>query len=235
MARTFLLRRQSHIYWILCPHCFFAGGLCLAAENSAVFCFPKGVMDMKKLEQKILAEGKVLPGHILKVGGFLNQQIDVPFMNLMGREIASLYKEAGVTKVLTVEASGLPFAFAIASAMDVPMVFAKKNSAANVSGDVYSALVHSYTHNKDYTIVVSKDYISASDKVLIADDFLACGNAIRGLLSMCREADAQVAGCAIAIEKGFQGGGDALRAEGIRVESLAILESMTDDSVVFRD
>lgn len=190
---------------------------------------------MKKLQEKILAEGKVLPGHILKVGGFLNQQIDVPFMNEMGREIASLYKGEGITKVLTVEASGLPFAFAIASAMNVPMVFAKKNTAANVSGDVYSALVHSYTHNRDYTIVVSKDYIDASDKVLIADDFLACGNAIRGLVSMCQDAGAEMAGCAIAIEKGFQGGGDALRAEGIRVESLAILESMTDDSVEFRD
>lgn len=190
---------------------------------------------MKKLQQKILAEGKVLPGHILKVGTFLNQQIDVDFMNEMGREVASLYKDAGVTRVLTVEASGLPFAFAIASALGVPMVFAKKSTAANVSGDVYTALVHSYTHNRDYNIVVSKDYISASDKLIIADDFLACGNALRGLISMCREAGAEVAGCAIAIEKGFQGGGDALRAEGIRVESLAILESMTDDSVTFRD
>lgn len=189
---------------------------------------------MKKLEQKILAEGKVLPGHILKVGSFLNQQIDVEFMNEMGREVAALYEGAGVTKVLTVEASGLPFAFSIASAMGVPMVFAKKNSAANVSGDVYTALVHSYTHNKDYHIVVSKDYIGASDKVLIADDFLACGNALRGLIAMCAEAGAEVAGCAIAIEKGFQGGGDDLRAKGIRVESLAILDSMTDDSVAFK-
>lgn len=188
---------------------------------------------MKALEVKILEEGKILPGHILKVGSFLNQQIDTAFMIKMGEEVASLYKNEDVNKVLTIEASGIPFAFSIASALgNVPVVFAKKNNTSNIGSDTYTATVHSYTHNKDYNIVVSKEYINKQDKVLIADDFLACGNALNGLIKICNDAEASVIGCAIAIEKGFQGGGDALREAGIRVDSLAIVDEMTDDGKI---
>lgn len=189
---------------------------------------------MKELEQKIVTEGSVLPGHILKVGTFLNQRIDVDFMMKMGEEVASLYANEGITKVLTIEASGIAFAFSVAAQLHVPMAFAKKHASANIGNDTYKTVVHSYTHGRDYTIVVSKEYLNADDKILIVDDFLACGNALKGLMELAKEAGAEVAGCAIAIEKGFQGGGDALRASGVRVESLAIVDSMTDDSVVFR-
>ena len=189
---------------------------------------------MKALEEKIQKEGSVLPGHILKVGSFLNQRIDVNFMMQMGKEVAELFAGEKITKVLTIEASGIAFAFAIAAQLGVPMTFAKKHSSANVGNDIYSAVVHSYTHNKDYTIVISKEYICSEDRILIADDFLACGNALNGLMAIAKEAGAEVVGCAIAVEKGFQGGGDKLRAEGVRVESLAIVDSMTDSELTFR-
>jgi len=189
---------------------------------------------MKALEEKILNEGKVLPGHILKVGNFLNQQIDVDFMMQMGEHVAQLFAGEKITKVLTVEASGIAFALAVAAHLHVPMAFAKKHASANIGADTYKAVVHSYTHNRDYTIVLSKEYLNSEDRVLITDDFLACGNALKGLISMCKEAGAQVVGCATAIEKGFQGGGDELRAQGYRIESLAIVESMSDTELTFR-
>lgn len=189
---------------------------------------------MKELEEKILSEGVVLPGEILKVGSFLNQQIDVSFLMKMGAEVARLYEGEEITKVLTIEASGIAFAYAIAANLGVPMAFAKKHSTANVSGELYTALVHSYTHNQDNNIVISKEYLLPTDKVLIADDFLAVGGALGGLLSIVEQAKASLVGCAIAIEKGFQKGGDRLREKGIRVESLAIIESMSDDSLTFR-
>ncbi len=189
---------------------------------------------MKALEEKIVKEGSVLPGHILKVGSFLNQQIDVNFMMLMGQEVAELFAGTGITKVLTIEASGIAFAFAVAAQLGVPMAFAKKHSSANIGNDTYKTVVHSYTHNKDYTIVISKEYLRKGERILIVDDFLACGNALNGLMAMAEEAGAEVVGCAIAVEKGFQGGGDKLRAAGVRVESLAIVDEMTDSEVVFR-
>lgn len=184
---------------------------------------------MKALEEKIRREGQVLPGDILKVGNFLNQQMDTDFIVEMGKEIARLFAGCGVTKILTVEASGIAIAFAAAAQMHVPMVFAKKHASANMSGGVYSAEVASYTHGKVNQIVVSADYLSASDCVLLVDDFLAVGNALRGLKSLCEQAGASVAGAAIAIEKQYQGGGDALRAEGLRVESLAMVRALYDD------
>ena len=189
---------------------------------------------MKEMEQKILEEGKVLPGGILKVGSFLNQQIDVPFLGRMAKEIARLYEGQGVNKVLTIESSGIAIAAAVALEMDVPMLFAKKHKSSNVDGTVYSAVVHSYTHGTDYTIVVSSEYLTKDDRVLLVDDFLANGKALVGLTELVRQAGGTVVGAAIAIEKGFQGGGDALRAQGVRVESLAIVESMTDDAITFR-
>ena len=187
-----------------------------------------------ELEEKILREGEVLPGGILKVGGFLNQQIDTAFMTKMGVEGARLYKDAGVTKVLTVEASGIALAFAVAQQLNVPMVFAKKYGAANISGDVYKSSVYSFTHKQTFDIVVSKSYISSDDVVLICDDCLAKGNALNGLIHIVEQSGAELAGACIAIEKSFQGGGDLLREEGIRVESLAIIDSVEGDEIRFR-
>ncbi len=189
---------------------------------------------MKALEEKILKEGKVLPGNILKVGSFLNHQIDVDFTMEMGKEIARLFGEEGVNKILTIETSGIPIAVAAGAAMHVPVVFAKKHKSSNVSGEVLSTSVHSYTHNTDYTVVVESDYLSPDDNVLIVDDFLANGKALKGLIDIISKAGASVAGACCAIEKGFQKGGDELRADGIRVESLAVIDSMDDCKITFR-
>ena len=189
---------------------------------------------MKLLEEKILAEGTVLPGHILKVGSFLNQQIDVETLRAIGDEIARLYKWCGVTKILTIESSGIAMAAAASLAMNVPMVFAKKHKSFNISGSVLCTNVHSYTHGEDYNVVVSSDYLRSDDVILLVDDFLAVGNALNGLIDLVRQSGAALAGAAVAIEKGFQGGGDTLRAQGVRVEALALIDSMTDDTIVFR-
>ena len=189
---------------------------------------------MKALEEKILKEGKVLPGNILKVGSFLNHQLDVDFIMEMGREIARLFENSDVTKILTIETSGIAIAVGAAAAMHIPVVFAKKNKTSNISGDVYKTVVHSYTHGTDYTVVVEKDYLKKGDNILIVDDFLANGKALAGLFDIISQSGASAAGAACAIEKGFQRGGDQLRAEGIRVESLAIIDSMEDGNIVFR-
>ena len=189
---------------------------------------------MEALEQKILTEGQVLPGNILKVGSFLNQQIDTPFTLELGKEIANRFRIDGVTKILTIESSGIALSFAAAVYLGVPIVFAKKSEAANVSGRVLTAPIHSYTHGNDYTAVLPADYLGSRDKVLLVDDFLATGEALNGMLALAAQAGAEVVGCAIAIEKGFQKGGDALREKGVRVESLAIIESMGPDSLTFR-
>ena len=189
---------------------------------------------IRELEQRILEEGKILPGEVLKVGSFLNQQIDTTLLKDMGDEIARLYEHDGVTKILTIESSGIAIAFAAGLSMGLPVVFAKKHSSLNVSGNILTSKVFSYTHQQTYDIVVSGDYITGNDTVLIVDDFLAKGNALTGLIDIVGQAGAKLAGCAIAIEKGFQGGGDELRAKGIRIESLAIVEKMTDDSLEFR-
>ena len=192
------------------------------------------VILIRALEQRILAEGRVLPGEVLKVGSFLNQQIDTTLIKEMGEEIARLFACNNVTKVLTIESSGIAIAYAAGVAMGIPVVFAKKHSTSNLSGNVLTSKVFSYTHQQTYDIVVSADFITSNDTVLIVDDFLAKGNALTGLIEIVGEAGAKLAGCAIAIEKGFQGGGDSLRAKGIRVESLAIIDKMTDDSLEFR-
>ena len=189
---------------------------------------------IRALEQKILAEGKILPGEVLKVGSFLNQQIDTKLLKDMGDEIARLYEGNNVTKVLTIESSGIAIAYAAGLAMGLPVVFAKKHSSSNLSGNILTSKVYSYTHQQTYDIMVSGDYITSNDTVLIVDDFLAKGNALKGLIDIVNQAGAKLAGCAIAIEKGFQGGGDELRAKGVRVESLAIIDKMTDDSLEFR-
>lgn len=189
---------------------------------------------MRLMEEKILQEGQVLPGGILKVGSFLNQQIDTRFLAQMGREIARLYAGEGVSKIMTIEASGIAIAAAAGMAMQVPMVFAKKHKTSNVDGAVYSSTVHSFTHNTDYHIVVSRNYLRPGDRILLVDDFLANGHALRGLMELIRQAGAELVGVAAAIEKGFQGGGDGLRAQGVRVESLAIIDRMDDNGILFR-
>ncbi len=189
---------------------------------------------MKALEEKILREGQILPGNVVKVGGFLNQRLDVEFLMEMGREIAALFEGEQINKVLTVEASGIALAVAAAAQLHVPAVFAKKHASANLSGDLYTAEVYSYTHQKSYTIMVSKDYLQSDDRILIVDDFLACGNAVGGLIKMVSDAGATLVGVSAAIEKGFQGGGDALREKGIHVESLAVIDHMDDGNITFR-
>ncbi len=176
-----------------------------------------------------------MPGDILKVDCFLNHSVDVPFIMEMGKEIARLYKDAGVNKILTIETSGIPIAFACAQEMNLPMVFVKKNKSSTLPGNVYSSRVTSFTKKNVYDAVVSRDFLGKGDNVLVIDDFLAKGNALGGLMDIIEQAGATLAGCAIAIEKGFQGGGDELRAKGIRVDSLAIIDSMTETTLVFRN
>ena len=189
---------------------------------------------MKLMEEKILKQAVVLPGGVLKVGSFLNQQVDTVFMKSVGEEIASLYKDTGVTKILTIESSGIPIAISAGFAMGVPVVYAKKNRTSNVSGDAYSTPVKSYTHGVTNNVIVTKEYLSSEDKILIVDDFLAHGSALAGLIDITKQAGATLIGCVAAIEKGFQLGGDTLRKQGIRVESLAIIDEMTDEEIVFR-
>lgn len=189
---------------------------------------------MKQMEEKILKEGEVLPGDILKVGSFLNQNIDTVLLGQISEEIARLYDGCGVTKILTIEASGIAIAAAAGMSMGVPVLFAKKHLTSNVDGDVYSTVVHSFTHGEDYHVVVSRDYLLDTDKVLLVDDFLANGKALEGLIDLCNQAGAELAGVAIAVEKCFTGAGDRLRARGVRIESLASIESMSEHEIVFR-
>ena len=181
---------------------------------------------MRTLEEKILKEGKLLDGNVLKVGSFLNQRLDVEFLMSMGDEVARLFAGEKIDKVLTVEASGIPFAVCVAYKLGVPAVYAKKGGAQNVSGDVYTAEIYSFTHKKSNIVVVGKEYLQKDENILIADDFLANGAALNGLISIVKESGAKVAGCAIAIEKGFQHGGDNLRKAGYKVESLAIIDEI---------
>ena len=181
-----------------------------------------------------MTEGSVLSGNILKVDCFLNHRIDVRFLMEMGKEISVLFKDKPVNKILTIETSGIPIAFAAAHHMDIPVVFAKKNKTANISGDVYHASVESFTHKNVYEVVVSKEVLDSNDNILIIDDFLAKGNALKGLIDIVKQAGATLCGCAIAIEKGFQGGGDELRAMGIDLHSLAIVEKMDEGTLTFR-
>lgn len=189
---------------------------------------------MKLLEEKILKDGKVFPGNILKVDSFLNHQIDVAFLNKMGEEIKRLYNDCGVNKILTIEASGIGIACVTAQFFDCPVLFAKKTKTKNIASSVYKTQVMSFTHGVQYDVIVSKDFIGENDRILIIDDFLAEGNALLGLIDLCKQAGAEVVGCAIAVEKGFQNGRKKVEEKGVRVESLAIVESMSEGTVVFK-
>ena len=191
---------------------------------------------MQLLEERIIKDGKVFSGNVLKVDSFLNHQIDIELLDKMGEEIKTLFKDINVTKVLTIEASGIGVGCLVAKHFNCPLLFAKKSKTLNIKGDVYTSKVESFTHQCTYDIIVSKDFLNENDTVLIVDDFLAKGNALIGLIDIVNQSGASLAGCAIAIEKGYQGGGDKLRAQGIRVESMAIIEEMDDTTgnIVFR-
>lgn len=188
---------------------------------------------MKLLEERILKDGVVKAGNVLKVDSFLNHQMDINLYNEMGKEWKRLYDGEEITKILTIEASGIGIAVVTAQYFDVPVVFAKKSQTLNLDGDLYSTKVESFTHSKVYDVVVSKKFLSADDKILIIDDFLANGNALMGLIDIVEQAGAKVAGIGIAIEKKYQNGGEMIRKKGYRIESLAMIKKMCKDHIEF--
>lgn len=192
---------------------------------------------MNFLEERIIRDGTIKPGNVLKVDSFLNHQMDVALLDMIGKELHRRFCDKGITKVLTIEASGIAIAYPVAREFGVPMVFAKKSKSLNVDADVFSAEVESFTHKNKNQVIVSKKYLSADDKVLIIDDFLANGCALNGLISIVESAGATVAGLGIAIEKGFQSGGKEIRERGYHLESLAIVEGMDAENgtIVFRE
>jgi xanthine phosphoribosyltransferase len=191
-------------------------------------------IDMKLLEDRILKDGHIGADNVLKVDSFLNHQIDVSFVCELGKEFYRLFKDENITKILTIEASGIGIACLAAQYFGVPVVFAKKTKTINIYSDTYNATVHSYTHKRDYDIVVSKEFLNKEDNVLIIDDFLAKGSALTALLMLIEKAGAKTAGAGIVIEKAYQGGGNLVRDMGIRVESLAKIKSISKkDGIVF--
>lgn len=200
--------------------------------------FLRGAILLKLLEDRIVKDGIVKPGNVLKVDSFLNHQMDISLFNDMGKEFKRLFNDTPINKILTIEASGIGIACVAAQYFDnVPVVFAKKSQTVNIDGEVYSTKIESFTHKRVYDVILSKKYLSSKDHVLIIDDFLANGCALNGLLDIAQKAGATVEGVGIAVEKGFQRGGELIRQKGIRVESLAIIESMDADSgnVVFKE
>lgn len=191
---------------------------------------------MKLLEERIRKDGTVKAGNVLKVDSFLNHQMDIDLFNEMGKEWVRLFADRKITKILTVEASGIGIACVAAQHFHVPVVFAKKSQSVNIDGEVYSTKIESFTHKRVYDVIVSKKFLHPEDHILIIDDFLANGCALEGLIDIVNKAGASVEGVGIAVEKGFQKGGDLIRSKGIRVESLAIVESMDDKTgeIVFR-
>ena len=187
---------------------------------------------MKLLEERILKDGKVGAGNVLKVDSFVNHQIDVKFLSKLGKEFHRRFAGCGVNKILTIEASGIGIACLTAEYFDVPVVFAKKTKTNNIYADVYTSKVESYTHGTTYDIVVSKQFLRPEDHVLIIDDFLAKGSALKGLIELIEHAGATVVGAGIVIEKAYQPGGDLIRSMGIRVESLARIASMSEEDGV---
>lgn len=188
---------------------------------------------MELLKEKIRTDGLVGDGGVLKVDSFLNHRIDVDFICEVGKEFHRLYKDEGITKILTVEASGIGIACLTAQYFGVPVVFAKKTQSVNISGEVYSAPVESFTHKRHYEIIVSKKFLASGDRVLIIDDFLAMGSALLGLIKVAKDSGAEIAGAGIVIEKAFQPGGQLIRDMGIRVESLARISALSENGIEF--
>jgi xanthine phosphoribosyltransferase len=189
---------------------------------------------MKQLQDRIRAEGRVLPGNIIKVDGFLNHRVDTALMRDMAKEFKRLFDLKGLTAVLTVEASGIALATLCAEEFGVPLVFAKKAKSDNIEGGLYKSDIYSYTYKKQVTLIVASQWLSASDKVFIVDDFLANGEALRGLVEIVEAAGAELLGIGVAIEKGFQVGGQKLRDAGVHLASLGIIERADEQGVVFR-
>ena len=192
---------------------------------------------MNFLEERILKDGVVKPGNVLKVDSFLNHQMDIELMDKMGEEFKRRFKDKNITKVLTIEASGIAIACSVARCFGVPLVFAKKSKSINIEGDVYVAEVESFTHQNKNQVIVSKKFLNEGDHVLIIDDFLANGCALQGLISITESSGATVEGLGIAIEKGFQIGGRVIRNLGYKLESLAIVDSMDAENgtIIFRE
>ena len=190
---------------------------------------------MEKLKERIRTEGRVLPGNIIKVDGFLNHRVDTALMGELADEFAKYFDVKNITMVLTAEASGIALATVCAERYGVPMVFAKKAKSDNIEGGLYQSDIYSYTYQKKVTLIASKDWIKSTDKVLIVDDFMANGEAMRGLCDIVREAGAQLVGIGVAVEKGFQKGGDRLREAGMNLQSLAIIDGADENGFVFRD
>lgn len=188
---------------------------------------------MELLEQRILAEGKVIGNDCLKVDMFLNHQVDVGLLNEIGKEFHRLFADCNINKIVTIEASGIGIACIAAQYFSVPVVFAKKGANKNIGSNLYTADVYSFTKGSTTTIAISKDYLNENDRVLIIDDFMANGKAAHGLINIINQAGAKVEGIGIVIEKGFQAGGDSLRSLGYRVESLAIIRSMENGEIIF--
>ena len=185
---------------------------------------------MELLEERIRRDGVVKSEGVLKVDGFLNHQMDINLFNEMGKELKRLFADAPINKILTIEASGIGIAAVVAQHFNVPVVFAKKSQSINLDGDVYSTKIQSFTHQRIYDVIVSKKFLNADDHVLLIDDFLANGCALNGLIDLVAEAGATVEGIGIAVEKGFQPGGDDLRSRGYHLESLAIVQSMNPET-----
>ena len=192
---------------------------------------------MQLLKDRIRKDGKIKEGNVLKVDSFLNHQMDVKLFQEIGKEFKRRFEGEEITKILTIEASGIGIACVAAEVFDVPVVFAKKTQTKNIAGDVYTTKVESFTHGRVYDIIVSREFLGKGDKVLLIDDFLANGKALEGLAELVKKSGAELVGAGVVIEKGFQVGGEIIRSKGIHLESLAIVESMDEKTgeVVFRD
>ncbi|MCI8743138.1 MAG: xanthine phosphoribosyltransferase [Lachnospiraceae bacterium] len=191
---------------------------------------------MQLLKERIRKDGKIMAGNVLKVDSFLNHQMDTDLFQEIGKEFKRRFSDVEVNKILTIEASGIGIACVVAQSFHVPVVFAKKTKTKNIAGDVYTSKVESYTHGRVYDIIVSKEFLGKGDKVLLIDDFLANGKALEGLAALVEASGAELSGAGVVIEKGFQIGGNLIRSRGIRLESLAIVESMDENNgtIVFR-
>ena len=190
---------------------------------------------MQELKDRIVKEGKVLPGNIIKVDGFLNHRIDTELMEHIAQEFGRLFDMGGVDVILTAEASGIALAAVVARHFGKPMIFAKKAKSDNIEGGLYQSEIFSYTYKKKVTQILSKEWLTSSDRVLIVDDFMANGEAVRGLCDLVSQAGAELVGIGIAVEKGFQGGGDRLRDMGVNYRALAIIERADENGIVFRE
>ena len=190
---------------------------------------------MQLLKDRILKEGRVLPGNIIKIDGFLNHKVDISLMRAMAQEFSTLFDLDGLTAVVTVEASGIALGAVCAEEFGVPLIFAKKSKSDNIEGGLYHSDIFSYTYNKKVTLLVSKQWLGSDDKVLIVDDFLANGEALRGVVEIVYQAGAEILGIGIAVEKGFQPGGQNMRDAGYNLKSLAIIDKADENGIIFRE